>query len=124
MIRWTSVLVGAAAFFATHAGLIATWAWVGPEWTPWFLNSGRAVLLTMGVFVVGGLLASVLARDRHEILVQTANFAAGAIGAMIVILVAVVGIAPLFPMAIAIGSMLIVVSCFAGALIGYRFKRG
>src|SRR5215210_1530226 len=107
MIRWTSVLLGAAAFLAAHTVLIATWTWAGPEWTPWFLNSGRAVLLTMGFVVAAGLRVGAFAHDRRETLVRTANVAAGAISAMILVLFAVVGIGRLFPLAIVLGSMVI-----------------
>jgi uncharacterized membrane protein len=112
------------AFLAAHAVMVAAWkTWFGPEWQPWFLNSGRGVLFTMGCIVIAGFLANLLAQDRHETLVHGGNVAAGAVIAMIATLFTL-GPGTLFPIAIAFGSTLIIASSFAGAFIAYPFKRG
>jgi hypothetical protein len=123
-LRWRSVVLGAVAFLAAHAVMVAAWTtWFGPEWQPWFLNSGPGVLLTVGCIVIAGFLANLLAQDRRETLVHGGNVAAGAVIAMIATLFTI-GAGTLFPIVIALGSTLIIASSFAGAFIAYPFKRG
>ena len=50
MLRWTSLVLGAATFLAAHAVERALWrSWFSTEWEPFFMNSGRAVALHRGV---------------------------------------------------------------------------
>jgi hypothetical protein len=117
MIRWTSVLVGGAAFLAAHLVQTLAWqTWFHGSYDPWFLNSGRAVAFTAALLVVAGAIVS--AADRRESIIRGANAAAGALVAMIVIL-AVVGPGNLFPIVIAFGAVIAIASTAAGALAGW-----
>jgi len=121
MFRWTSVLVGGAAFTVGHLVQALAWqTWFHGTYDPWFLNSGRAVVFTVVLLVVAGAIVS--AADRRESIVRGANAAAGALAAMIVIL-AVVGPGTLFPIAIAFGAVIAVTSTGAGALAGWGMHR-
>ena len=119
MIRWTSVLVGGAAFTLAH--LVQTLAWqtlFHGSYDPWFLNSGRAAVFTIALLVVAGAIVS--AADWRESIVRGANVAAGALAALIVIL-AVGGPGTRFP--IVVGAIIAVTSTGAGALAGWGMHR-
>jgi hypothetical protein len=121
MVRWTSVFVGAAAFLGAHLVQTLAWqTWFHGSYDPWFLNSGRAVALTVALLVVAGAIVS--AADWRESVVRGANAAAGALAAMIVIL-AIVGPGNLFPIVIAFGGVIAVASTGAGALAGWGMHR-
>jgi len=121
MIRWTSVLVGGAAFLAAHLVQTLAWqTWFHGAYDPWFLNSGRAVAFTAALLVVAGAIVS--AADRRESIIRGANAAAGALAAMIVML-AVVGPGNLFPIVIAFGAVIAIASTAAGALAGWGVHR-
>jgi len=121
MVRWTSVLVGGAAFTAAHLIQKLAWqTWFHGSYDPWFLNSRRAVVFTVALLVVAGAIVS--AADWRESIVRGANAAAGALGAMIIIL-AVVGPGNLFPIVIAFGAVIVVTSTSAGALAGWGMHR-
>jgi hypothetical protein len=121
MTRWTSVLVGGAAFTCAHLVQTLAWqTWFQGSYDPWFLNSGRAVAFTAALLVVAGAIVS--AADRRESIVRGANAAAGALAAMIVIL-AVVGPGNLFPIVIAFGAVIAIASTAAGALAGWGVHR-
>ena len=119
-LRWGSVVLGAVTFGAAHALLVATWtSWFGPEWNPWFLNSGRAAGFTAVCLLVAGSAASVSwARDRHDAVVHGVNVAAGAALAMVVVLV-VVGPGTIYPIALAFGGAIALVSTTAGSLMAW-----
>jgi hypothetical protein len=121
MIRWTSALVGGAAFLAAHLVQTLAWqTWFHGEHDPWFLNSGRAVAFTAALLVVAGAVVS--AADRRESIIRGANAAAGALAAMIVTL-AIVGPGNLFPIVIAFGAVIAIASTAAGALAGWGVHR-
>ena len=113
MIRWKNAVLGAVVFVAAHLVLWAGWReWFRPggDFPPWFLNSGRAVVLTaVLLFIAGALVAS-------------GNLAAGAIVAMCVVL-ALTGPGTLFPIALTIGAGVAVISSAAGALAGSAIRR-
>lgn len=120
-LRWRSVVLGAVTFLVAHAVLVATWpTWFGPEWKPWFLNSGRAVAFTAALLVVAGAVVS--ASDWRESIIRGANVAAGALVAMIIVL-SVIGPWNLFPIVVVIGAMIAVASGGAGALAGWSLRR-
>ena len=114
-LRWRGVVLGAAAFLAAHAMLVAKWAtWFGGQWQPWFLNdSGRAVALTAAALFAAALAASLLwALDRGDAIVHGVNVAAGATAAMIGVLVAV-GPGTIFPIVIVGGLVIALASTVA-----------
>ena len=126
MMRWKSAALGAAVFVAAHLVLMAGWReWFQPggDYPPWFLNSGRAVALTaaslFGAGVVVGLATGGAARES---MVAGGNLAAGAIVVMCVVL-ALTGPGTLFPIALAIGAGIAVLSSVAGTLTGSAIGR-
>jgi hypothetical protein len=118
MIRPKLLFLGAATFLATHAVEAAGWReWFYGLYAPWFLNSSRAVALTAASLMVVGAIVAVGIRDRRMWLVAGLNLAAGASAAMIIVLFAV-GPGTLFPIAIAIGAIVLGISSVAGAVAG------
>ena len=126
MIRWKDVALGAVVFAAAHLVLMAGWReWFQPggDYPPWFLNSGRAVAFTGALLFISGLLVGLGNRQAsREAMVAGGNLAAGAIGAMCVVL-ALTGPGTLFPIALAIGAGVAVISSAAGALAGSAIAR-
>ena len=121
MIRWTSVVVGGAAFLAAHLVQTLAWrTWFQGTFEPWFLNSGRAVAFTAALLLLAGAVVS--AADWRESMIRGANVAAGAFVAMILVL-AVVGPGNLFPIVIAIAAVIAAASGGAGALAGWSLRR-
>lgn len=121
MIRWTSVLVGGAAFVGAHLVQTLAWqTWFHGAYNPWFLNSGRAVAFTAALLVLAGAIVS--AADRRESIIRGANAAAGALAAMMATL-AVVGPGNLFPIVIAFGAAIAIASTEVGALAGWGVHR-
>lgn len=123
-LRWRSVVLGAAAFLAAHAVLVAKWAaWFGGRWEPWFLNdSGPAVVLTAAILFVAALAAGLLwARDRGDAIVHGVNVAAGAAAAMMGVLAAV-GPGTIFPIALVVGTVIALASTVAAAVLVAAFK--
>jgi len=127
MIRWKNGVLGAVVFVAAHLVLMAGWReWFRPggDFPPWFLNSGRAVVLTAVLLFIAGAFVGLTTRGgRRESLLATGNLSAGAIVAMCVVL-AVTGPGTLFPIALAIGAGVIVVSCVAGVLTASAVSGG
>jgi hypothetical protein len=124
MIRWKSALLGAVAFFAAHLIESAAWTtWFDGEYTPWFLNSGRAVAFTAGLLLIIGLAAGITTLAWRDSMITAANVLAGAVAAMIVVLFAV-GPGTLFPIAIVIGVAVLGVSSAAGVFAGSALRSG
>ena len=121
MIRWKSALLGAGLFVVAHFVEAAWWTtWFRGVYAPWFLNSGRAVAFTAGCQFVASAIVS--ARDPRETLVRGAYVAAGAAVAMVVVL-AVIGPGNLFPIALAIGAIVLAAASVAGGLAGAGLQR-
>lgn len=119
-LRWQAILYGAAAFLVAHT--IERMMWVsffaaGDTAHPaWFLNSGRAALVTAISLAVAGLVVGRSLSDRRELIPCAANVAGGGIVAMIVTLL-VMGPGTIFPLVIIIGGALVIAGAFAGALV-------
>ena len=122
-LRWRSVVLGAVTFVAAHALLVAMWTtWFGPEWNPWFLNSGRAAGFTAVCLLLAGSVASASwARDRRDAVVHGVNVAVGAALAMVAVLI-VVGPGTIFPVALAFGGAIALFSTTAGSLTAWALK--
>jgi hypothetical protein len=126
MIRWKGVALGAAVFVSAHLVLKAGWRdWFHPggDYPAWFLNSGRAVVFTAAWLFIAGVLVGFGNRSApREATIAGVNLAAGAIVAMCVVL-ALTGPGTLFPIALAIGAGVAVISSAAGALAGLVIGR-
>ena len=125
MIRLSAALAGAATFAAAQAFEAALWttAFRG-VYAPWFLNSGRAVAFM--ATCLASVAALIAAADRREALARGMSFAGGAVVTMLVALFAI-GPGTLFPIAIALGAVIVIAATAAGAWAGShlrsRFKR-
>jgi hypothetical protein len=118
MIKPKLLFLGMATFLAAHAAEVAGWReWFYGVYAPWFLNSSRAVALTAGSLMVVAAIAALTIPDRRDWLMAGTNLAAGATVTMVIVLFAV-GPGTLFPIAIAIGTVVVAVSSVAGALAG------
>jgi peptidoglycan/LPS O-acetylase OafA/YrhL len=94
----------------------------GGGYAPWFLNAGRAVAFTAGcLFVAGALLGFGRRGLPRESIVAGGNLALGAAAAMAVVL-AVVGPGTLYPLALALGAGVCLVSGAGGAFGGSAFR--
>lgn len=120
-------MLGAVAFVAAHLVTAAKWVpWFGgQDYPPWFLNDGnRAVLFMVACVFVAALTAGVLwARSQREAFVHGINLAAGAVVAMAVVLfTAPSGPGTLFPIALAVGGCILLLSSVLAAMIVAAFK--
>lgn len=119
------MIVGGVAFLLSHALVVFGWASFDPggRYRPWFLNAGRAVLFTaICLLAAAAVEAAIAASTRRDAVVRGANVAAGAVVAMIIVIVAV-GPGTLFPIALAIGAAIAAISAVSGALIGWSVRR-
>jgi glucose-6-phosphate-specific signal transduction histidine kinase len=123
MMKWKSLVLGAATFAATHLVVVAKWgAWFGGQREPWFLNSGGALGFTALCLLGAGFVASASwARHRVDVIAHGVNVAAGAALAMIVVLIAV-GPGTIFPIVSVFGGMIVLFSAGVGSLIAWPFK--
>src|SRR5215210_4204493 len=122
MLRWTSLVLGAATFLAAHAVEWARWrSWFSAEWEPFFMNSGRAVAFTVACVLIAGLVAALLARDRRDALIHAGNVTAGAVVVMIFTLFST-GPGTLFPIVIVFGTIVLAAGSYLGALAALPFK--
>jgi hypothetical protein len=120
MIRWKSLTLGAVAFLASHALESANWSAFDPgaAYSPWFLNSGRAVVFTAACLLAAAAIEGIVAASTwRDAIVRGGNIAAGAFVAMCIVLLAR-GPGTLFPIALALGGLVAAASSIAGALIG------
>ncbi len=125
-VRLRSLAVGGAAFAASHLVVVAKWGtWFdGGAWAPWFLNDGgRAVLFTALCLFCTALAVSLLwGRGVLDSIVHGVNVATGAFAAMVAILVAFVGLGTIFPIVLAAGAMVAVLSTLVGSVLAAIIK--
>ena len=110
-------VIGAAVFAAAHALEARHWSdWFNGEYEPWFLNSGRAVLFTLGLLGVASALTAALARSPRP--VRGLAIYGGAFVAMAVVLFTGAGAGTLFPIALGSGGVALFCSIIAGTTAG------
>jgi len=110
-------VIGAAVFVAAHAVEARHWTdWFNGEYAPWFLNSGRAVLFTLGLLWVASALTAAFARSPRP--VRGLAICAGAFVAMAVVLFTGGGPGTLFPITLGFGGVALFCSSVAGARAG------
>lgn len=124
MIRVKALVLGGAAFLVSHAVERAAWrSMFAPASAvePWFLNSGRAVAFTAACLFIAALVGSAADARSHpgraSAGASAANAAVGAWLAMAAVLAAI-GPGTIFPIALAVGALVAVVACTAGAFAG------
>src|SRR5262245_61177526 len=114
--RWQGFAVGMLTFVGAHAIEVAKWApWFGGAHAPWFLNSGRAVVFTLGCLFVASLIAGVLRWSGVAL-------AAGAATAMTTVLF-LGGCSTIFPIVLAAGGLLIAATSLLGSWLGSEISR-
>jgi len=121
IIRWKSAFLGGIAFIAAHSVYVVTWQqWFDPAgaYKAWFLNSPWAVAFTAGcLLLTAAIVGSVGNPDLNESAVRGANVATGAAAMMATVLL-LTGPGNLFPIALLIGAVIVLVSSLVGALAG------
>lgn len=117
MPHFIGFVIGAVVFVAAHAVEARHWSdWFNGEYEPWFLNSGRAVLFTLGLLWMASALTTALARSpRH---VRGLAICGGAFLAMAIVLFTGPGPGTLFPITLGLGGLALVGSILAGAGTG------
>lgn len=126
-LRWRSLTIGGAAFAASHVVVVAKWGtWFdGGAWAPWFLNDGgRAALFTGLCLFCAALVVGLLwGRGVLDSIVHGMNVAMGAFAAMLVVLVAFVGLGTIFPIVLAAGGMVALLSTLVASVLAATIKR-
>ena len=108
--------VGLLTFVAAHAIEVAKWAaWFGGAHAPWFLNSGRAVIFTLGCLFVASLIAGIRRWSGVAL-------AIGAATAMTAVLFFGEG-STIFPIVLAAGGLLIAATSLLGSWLGSEISR-
>jgi hypothetical protein len=116
MARWLGFAVGVLTFVGSHAIEVAMWTpWFGGAHAPWFLNSGRAVIFTLGCLFVASLIAGMLRWSGVA-------FAAGAAMAMTAVLFLGDG-STIFPIVLASGGLFIAATSLLGSWLGSEIGR-
>jgi hypothetical protein len=125
-VRWRSLTVGGAAFAASHVVVVSKWTmWFsGGAWEPWFLNDGsRAVLFTALCLFVAALVVGLLwGRGAVDSIVHGVNVAAGAVVGMAIVLAAFVGLGTIFPLVLAAGGMVALLSTLVASVLAAIVK--
>ena len=122
LLRWTSLTLGGLTFMAAHAVEAVMWtSWFGGVGQPFFMNSGQAVTLTGGGFLVAGFVAGAVARDRRGALIHAGNLTAGG-GVSMTFIIFRDGPGALFPIAIVAGIYILGLGSYLGALLTLPFK--
>src|SRR3954466_7061113 len=117
MPRLTGFVIGAAVFVAAHALEARHWSdWFNGEYEPWFLNSGRAVLFTLGLLAAASALTAALARSPRP--VGGLAICGGAFVAMAGVLFAGRNPGTLFPITLGSGGVALFCSIIAGTRAG------
>jgi len=127
MTWFKNLILGAAAFITAHAVEVYRWRdWfdASNQSGPWFLNNGTAVAVTSAAVAGAAALSALLwARNGRHAARQSLEVAAGAVLAMAITLV-VVGPGNIFPIVVAVGTMILTVSALMGGWLGYAAAWG
>lgn len=118
--RWLiEPAVGVAAFLAAHFLEVAAWSAFGaPAHEPWFLNSGRAVLVTVVLLFLTS--AAIGWRTRQPWPGPASRVTAGA-GVAALGVAFVTGPGTLFPIVVVAALAVIAIAVFAGTCVGFTF---
>lgn len=119
LIRFT---VGLLTFLAAHEVEVREWsAWFGGAHPPWFLNSGAAIVFTLGCVCVASAIVALCSGARR---VWGISFAVGATVGMTVVMFLKQGEpGSIFPIVIVVGGVLLFLSSALGAFVGAEIRR-
>lgn len=119
--RLLALLSGATLFFAVQAWLFYAVAEIsGISNSGWFLNTSRGVATVCITFAAAGALMGLLRSDAHQR--EATLAAAGGVVAMVIVLFHI-GPGTLFPIVLAIGTVMIGGSTAAGLVLGILLRR-
>jgi hypothetical protein len=123
MRRCLGFILGALAFAAAHAVERAHWHdWFHGAYEPWFLNSGWAILFTVGAVAVASAVLAALASSTQA--ARGLSIAAGAFVAMTAILfLKPGGPGTIFPIVMVAGGALLLFGSMIGAWAASRVRR-
>jgi hypothetical protein len=123
MVRWLGFMVGALTFAAAHAVESVHWHdWFHGAYEAWFLNSGSAILFTVGAVALASAAMAALAGPTQP--VSGLTTAAGAFVAMTAIMfLKPGGPGSIFPIVMAAGGAALLVGSIAGAWAATRVAR-
>jgi hypothetical protein len=116
MARSLGFVIGLLTFTGAHAIEVAKWVpWFGGVHVPWFLNSGRAIVFTLGCVFAASLVAGFLRLSGVTI-------AAGAATAMtLTLLLGHSG--TIVPIVLGAGGLMIAAASLLGAWLGSEIIR-
>lgn len=113
--NWLPFTGGFAGFMAAHVVEAAKWTdWFRGQYRPWFLNSGRAVAFSVAC-VLAASAVTALRWDRP--LAAGLPAAAGAISALIGVLLLSGDPGSIFPIVLAMGGVIVTAAAYAGTLM-------
>jgi hypothetical protein len=121
MLRVIGFVIGAAAFLAAHALEASHWSdWFNGQYDPWFLNSGRAILFTLGLLWVASTATAALTRSPRQ--VSGLAIGGGTFVGMAVVLFTAPNPGTLFPIVLGAGGVPLLCTSLAGAWAGTAIK--
>lgn len=114
--------VGFVTFVVAHAIESSQWhGWFRGLHEPWFLNSGRAILFTLGCLALAS--AAVAVCERSAPPARGISTGAGAFAAMASIMfLSGSGPGTLFPIVLVFGGALLLTSSTSGAWVGRKMR--
>ena len=123
MARALGFAAGAFAFWVAHVLERAHWIdWFHGEYDPWFLNSGRAILATIGAVAVASAVVAALAAAPRA--ATGLAVAAGAFKSMtLVLFLKPAGPGSIFPIVMVVAGVLLLAASLAGAWVGMQARR-
>ncbi len=116
--------LGAVAFLVADAVEARYWRWFAGQspFTAWFLNSGRAIVVTGLCVFAGAAVAAAQVRGPGGKAMQGACAAIGACDAMAIVLF-VRGPGTMFPIVLAVGASVLFIAAAAGAFASFLVRR-
>ena len=119
-----AAIIGAVAFLLADAVEARYWGWFAGDarFSPWFLNAGRAALLTATCVLVAGALAGAGASGLRQKTLQCLFVTAGACIAMAAVLFAR-GPGTIFPIVLVFGGGALFVSAVLGIGVSFALRR-
>jgi len=122
MTRGIRFAIGFLTFLAAHAVEVRQWsAWFGGAHPPWFLNSGRAIVFTLGCVCAASCMMALFSASAQR--VRGITFAVGSFVAMTAVMfLQKGGPGTIFPIVMVVGGLLILVSSTFGAFIGAEIR--
>jgi hypothetical protein len=114
--RVAGAVIGLTTFVATHLVLMAKWtSWFHGQHEPWFLNTSSAGQFTLACFFVVSLIAGLFETYGWFIW-------AGAVIALVVVMLVPPGPGTLWPIVIAVGGFLLGAAILFGNALGLGIR--